>query len=476
MDRPRGILFFVIIAGLAMLLAYGVSGRRASEPVGDAGIARSVAAPRAVLGAGGCATAGCHAAPIEGHLPWESAYTVWATHDRHTRAYEVLREPLAQQIITLLSARDPSHPLSPAHENKSCLGCHTTVQGARASEGVSCESCHGPAGDWLVAHTLPGWQTRGNSLGMVDLADPYICATQCGQCHIGAPPAADGALYEVSHDMIAAGHPRLVFNLRSFKQGEPPHWRDRFAAGDGGLDVLDEVVLGRLGALDAYLAKIEFQAARAMKTGAGDQAGVWPEFTAFDCYGCHRQAIAQIDHAQIDHIPVDRSATATRPLGRLRLEPMRWALTEELLPEDAARTLAAFRTDVEATWWQPPRPEAIEACRQAVKTAQYLASDRLKTIPDNQLARLALESLNVANWDEVVIGAKALNALTDRLATHEDVTEIRQRLAAVRTMLEFPEGEVGGRKVRFDSPHDYDPAAVRLELEAIVRAIESRDR
>ena len=75
-----------------------------------------------------------------------------------------------------------------------------------------------------------------------------------------------------------------------------------------------------------------------------------------------------------------------------------------------------------------------------------------------------------------MIGAKALNALTDRLATHEDVTEIRQRLAAVRTMLEFPEGEVGGRKVRFDSPHDYDPAAVRLELEAIVRAIESRDR
>lgn len=466
MDRPRGIVSPMMSAGLAMLLIHGLGCRPSREPVGSAGSARSVAEPRAVLGAGGCATAGCHAAPVEGHLPWQSAYTVWASRDRHTRAYEVLREPLAQQIIATLGSRDPSRPLPPAHENESCLGCHATVQGARVSEGVSCESCHGPAGDWLVAHTLPGWKTRGNSLGMVDLADPFVCATQCSQCHIGGPPAADGFPREVSHDMIAAGHPRIVFNLRSFKLGEPPHWHDRFAAGEGGLDVIDEVVVGRLGALDAYLAMLAYRSARAMESSAGDHVGAWPEFAAFDCYGCHRAAVA----------PVDRGATATSRLGRVRLEPMRWALTAELLPEDAARTLADFRADVEASWWMPPRPEAIEACRRAVQSARYSAGSRLKAIPADQFARRALGSVDVANWEEVVIAAKALTALVDRLSPQQDVTVIRPRLAVVRTLLEFPEQEVGGRKVRFDSPHGYDAAAVRTELEAIVREIEALGR
>ena len=471
MDGSSGIRSLVVVAGLATLLASGASCRRASEPGGDAGTARSVAKPRAVLGAGSCATAGCHAAPLEGHLPWESAYTVWASADRHTRAYEVLREPLAQQIITLLSARDPSHPQPPAHENKSCLGCHATVQGARISEGVSCESCHGPAGDWLVAHTLPGWKTQGNSLGMVDLADPYVCATQCSECHIGGPPAADGTLREVNHDLIAAGHPRLVFNLRSFKQGEPPHWRDRFAAGAGDLDGIDEAALGRLGAFDAYLAKIAFQSARAVARGADDQAGVWPEFTAFDCYGCHRQPVAQIDRA-----PGDRSTIAPPRLGRMRLEPMRWVLMEEFLPEDVGRMVAALRADIENNWWLPPRPDAIEACRRALYDSRHRVTDQLKTMAPATLARRAIEGIDATSWDDAVIAIKVFNGLADRLEGREDVTVLRQHVASLRTLLEFSEERVDGRSRRFDSPHDYDPAAVRAECEAMIGLLETFGR
>lgn len=97
-------------------------------------------------------------------------------------------------------------------------------------------------------------------------------------------------------------------------------------------------------------------------------------------------------------------------------------------------------------------------------------------MPLDEMARRAVGGVDTTSWDEAVVASKFLVAMVDRLEAAEDVSDLRRRLATVRTMLEFPEEEVGGRTVRFDSPHDYDPAALRRELEAIVSGIETRGR
>lgn len=461
----------VVIAAAALVALPGLGGcRRNDPPASAAGAARNVAAPRAVLNAGSCSSSGCHAAAVEGHAAWQSAYTVWASRDRHRRAYEVLQEPLARQIVAALAVRDPSRAHPPAHENQACLGCHATERRVAMADGVSCESCHGPAGDWLVAHTLPGWKTRGNTLGMVDLADPFACASQCGQCHIGGPPGPDGALHEVSHDLIAAGHPRLTFELRSFKAAEPPHWRDRFAAGgdDGG--PLREWALGRLGGLDTYLAQFATQAAAAaddpVEARRSGAAGAWPEFTAFDCYGCHRPAVAPIDRGLAALV----SPAGTR-LGSPRLDPMAWSLLRVILPPDAAQTLIAFRGEAEANWWRPPSQASIEECRRVIAHARPEIAGRLAAVGAAELARDMVAGIDATSWDQAVSATRALTALVDQRAATNDASAARKRLTTLRALLEFPEGDLGGRRVRFDGPQGYDPVRVRAELQAIAESL-----
>jgi hypothetical protein len=110
-----------------------------------------------------------------------------------------------------------------------CLACHalSVPEADRArtfdsTDGVSCESCHGPASNWLGSHTTKGWtHERSVAAGMRDLRDPIRRSENCLACHLGN---ADKA---VDHEMIAAGHPDLYFELASFTAAMPRHWKEQ---------------------------------------------------------------------------------------------------------------------------------------------------------------------------------------------------------------------------------------------------------
>ena len=54
---------------------------------------------------------------------------------------------------------------------------------------------------------------------------PLVQAQVCVGCHVGAP-AKDGVpARDLNHDLMAAGHPRLIFELSSYQANMPPHWR-----------------------------------------------------------------------------------------------------------------------------------------------------------------------------------------------------------------------------------------------------------
>src|SRR5258705_232097 len=114
-----------------------------------------------------------------------------------------------------------------AEEAPKCLACHTLYsspeQKGRAfeiSEGVSCENCHGPASAWLGPHTTRAWaHDKSISLGMYDTRNVIRRTEKCMECHLGTKDKF------VDHEMIAAGHPDLFFELDSFSAVIPRHWK-----------------------------------------------------------------------------------------------------------------------------------------------------------------------------------------------------------------------------------------------------------
>src|SRR5690606_27638381 len=107
------------------------------------------------------------------------------------------------------------------------LGCHATFVPAEKrgkrfalSDGVGCESCHGPASRWLGQH-VTGEASRAENIavGMYPTEEPAARAELCLTCHLGT---ADRF---ASHRLMGAGHPRLSFELDTFTRIQPAHFR-----------------------------------------------------------------------------------------------------------------------------------------------------------------------------------------------------------------------------------------------------------
>lgn len=101
--------------------------------------------------------ASCHA----------SEHEIWAKSP-HAAAFETLRAKGEQS-------------------DAGCQRCHTTgfgepggyPLGGEATQGVGCESCHGPGGN----HVAEGAERRGTILSLTDKCDSCVIMQICGSCH-----------------------------------------------------------------------------------------------------------------------------------------------------------------------------------------------------------------------------------------------------------------------------------------------------
>ncbi|HEY2410951.1 MAG TPA: multiheme c-type cytochrome [Pirellulaceae bacterium] len=184
---------------------------------------------QAFAGASTCTSTGCHGNANANSPAWQSAFDVWASRDPHAEAFNVLwtfrgREMTRQLSQLLEPLTDHQHLL--ALEQR-CIGCHATpapeapADAAHLALGVQCESCHGPAGQWLHAHYQGGY--RRHTSGFIDTKDLNQRAETCLKCHAG-PSDATGSPQAVDHDLIAAGHPKLSFEFRTYFESLPAHW------------------------------------------------------------------------------------------------------------------------------------------------------------------------------------------------------------------------------------------------------------
>ena len=248
------------------------------------------------VGAAGCSAASCHG----GREILGGEYTHWATHDSaHRRAYNVLLSDVSRTMATKLG-------IVAAHKETRCLACHSMDAGATNSDstvavhaasvhgprfaiefGVACESCHGAAGQWLARHTERSWKNlsdhQKSEFGFRNLRSLAERADACIACHVGSPRAT------VDHDLIAAGHPRLNFELSAYHAMLPKHWNESAALRQQPDQELKLWMLGQVNSAKA-VADIAFNRAEAemsAKREPGLSQHVIPDLAEFDCHACH---------------------------------------------------------------------------------------------------------------------------------------------------------------------------------------------
>ncbi|MCC9644944.1 cytochrome c family protein [Rhodopirellula sp. JC740] len=199
-----------------------VANRRSSSVVGTAA---TPVDPHLTMGSETCVK--CHANEVK---VWQST--------PHFRTFEELhRRPAAKEIASRLGVRSIKY-------DGRCVDCHYTQQtdvasgNVHAIAGVSCESCHGSAKNWLdLHHDYGGEQVtrametpehkqqrlqRSVAAGMRNPVNAYLVAQSCLRCHT----TADEELVNVG------GHPTgsLDFEFVSWSQGTLRH---NFIESDG---------------------------------------------------------------------------------------------------------------------------------------------------------------------------------------------------------------------------------------------------
>jgi hypothetical protein len=259
-----------IVAAVALIVATFAAGSASGAPGGGQ-----------LMGVASCAGSTCHGrAEGNGAVVRQDEIATWqepsAASGAHSRAFAVLNTLRGRQIGATLGI-DPTSA-------SECLGCHATTGGTRApqfqlSDGVGCESCHGAAGGWLPTHFTVGGSHGANvAAGMTPLERPSTRAKVCLDCHYGS----DDSGQFVSHRIMAAGHPRLSFELDLFSALQQHHDADADYARRKGAP--SSVRLWAVGQAEAVRRSLSLF----RQPGLGTQ-GMFPEFYFYDCHSCHRQ-------------------------------------------------------------------------------------------------------------------------------------------------------------------------------------------
>lgn len=424
----RKLVWCVLMAGPAgfAIFSAAVHSQRPERPAPPV-----VGKPLQFQGSASCASAACH----HGNGPPGTAgseYTTWSLQDPHSGAWRVLLNEQSQQIAANLKLTVPPS------KHELCLNCH--VQPGIAAlprhnrfalqDGVSCESCHGPAEKWLDLHHRPEWKTANqHALGMHDTRQLETRAETCVQCHVGKPGM------EVNHDLIAAGHPPLRFEFAAFQVNLPKHWQER---GDNQREDF-EARSWLIGQLVSARTAIECLAARAASTKP------WPELADFDCFACHHDLKA----ASWRSTKLEPLDTVRRP-GSPAVNKWYVAMLDKQgrIPP-LEHELTALQSQMSRL--TPDRGLVAKSARQLGQSLNAsiakmknvaLSSEELHTMQQNLMARTD----GMKTWEEMVQIYLGLSALSST-KKNTDTDRLLKSLAA---RLGFPDG--------YNSPREFAPA------------------
>ncbi len=325
------------------------------------------------IGAGGCSSSNCHggtsAASEKDSRILTNEYSVWSVRDKHSKAYSVLANERSKRMAEILKVGAPQSA-------QRCLACHAVGSPARSiSDGVACEGCHGPAEKWLGPHTAANNPHSNNlALGMYDTKDVSLRAKRCLECHLGTNDKV------VDHELIASGHPDLVFELDTFSAALPMHWRDPKPQPGNSLPRVRAWAVGQAAA--------EAEGMRLLATRAAGAS--WPEFAELECYQCHHDLRAESWRIQ-------RGYGGRKPgsvqMNLARQEVLRILATHAARDEAAGLEGSLAKISSLISGRLADGPAIVQAARAAAQQADALAGRFAKQDFDAATARVIVKAL-----------------------------------------------------------------------------------
>jgi nitrate/TMAO reductase-like tetraheme cytochrome c subunit len=135
--------------------------------------------------------------------PKGAQFTKWS-ESAHAKAYATLASEESKKIAAAKGIADPQ-------KADECLRCHVTGNGAPAAkltekykkeEGVSCESCHGPGGDYWKMDVMKD-MAKATAAGLVMPTEET-----CKGCHNAEGPTFKGFDFAAMKAKIAHPNPQ----------------------------------------------------------------------------------------------------------------------------------------------------------------------------------------------------------------------------------------------------------------------------
>jgi Cytochrome c554 and c-prime len=410
------------------------------------------------LGVASCSGSTCHGrSEPDGKVVRQDEIMRWqeasSPTGAHSRALSVLSEPRSDQISRRLG-------LGNAATAPMCLGCHSDAVTARGprfqqSDGVGCEACHGGSANWIEVHKAGNHRASLNA-GLVELENPRVKAAVCLDCHFGS---ADGGQF-VTHRIMAAGHPRVSFELDLFTTLQSHHNEDAdYAARKGRPSGVRVWATGQAMAVDRSLSLYS-------NPGLGTE-GAFPEFYFFDCQSCHRRIY---DSPKFNQTVVDNPGRPI-PTG---MPPFN---DENMIMLSAAARVAApalaqkFESESKAfhAAIAKDRGSAVAAAGRLRATAGQLAAafgsasfSRAETFA--MMDMIASDAINprFTDYEGSVQAVMAVDTLLNALVNSAQVSG--GSAAALR-------GEINRAYAAVKDPNDYRPGDFRRSLGGAVRTI-----
>lgn len=345
----------LLLAATAFVIAFGSSPSSAEA-------APAVSATH--LGVASCSGSTCHGRQEgDGKVVRQDEIKLWQEESSaggaHSRSLRLISGARGQAIASRLGIGD-------AATAPMCLGCHVDPAANRGprfqkSDAVGCEACHGGAQNWIQNHyTVGATHARNVANGMAPLENPKARAGVCLDCHFGS--AAPGQF--VNHRIMAAGHPRIAFELDLFSTLQQHHNEDAdYVRRKGKTDDVRLWATGQAMALERALTLYSTP-----RTGT---EGVFPEFYFFDCHTCHRR---------ISDDPAARPTGIANPARPIPEGMPAFNDENMIMLSAAARVVApdlARRFDADARGFHAAlardRPSAVAAAARLRETANAMA-------------------------------------------------------------------------------------------------------
>jgi hypothetical protein len=278
---------------------------------------------------------------------------------------------------------------------------------------------------------------------MHDTRDVIRRAEKCLECHLGTRNKF------VDHEMIAAGHPDLYFELDSFSAVMPRHWKVPRES-EPGKPVEDvawvgvrEWSAGQAVQLRAAMERLTWRA----KSERYDKKDVWPEYSELSCFACHhalgpaKESWRQ-DHGYDRRRPGDPAWNSSR-YAVLRLLAQQ---ADSVNAQELERQLAGVSGEMSKL--NPDRSTVTIAAARAAPVAQRIA-ERLATMQYDQattlrmLQRISDDAENISLADERAAeqAAMALDSLYiaySRDAKPANAAEVRSAINGLFQQLENP--------------------------------------